>query len=157
MWRPLRRYLVEEVLLEDLRKAVLVDCGGDVRVKLEGILVDFYHSILRRWDNENTPLSLFQNAKASIQREPEGGYQRECFPTFKSKLTMPTTSDGVVQHDGDMQQNSCRVELKKPPMVFDGRGLKGCVRALRIIYEVCKGPGAWRRGGWPGASLFKTV
>jgi len=47
----------------------------------------------------------------------------------------PTAYDGVVQYDGDMQQNSCRVELIGPSVELDDRGL---ARVRRIIYEVPK-------------------
>jgi len=59
-----------------------------------------------------------------------------------------TACDGVVQHDRDMQQNSCRVELNGFSVELDGRGLKSCARIQGIIYEVPKSPGSWGQGGY---------
>jgi len=59
-----------------------------------------------------------------------------------------TACDGVVQHNRDMQQNSCRVELNGFSVELDDRGLKSCARVRRIIYEVPKGPGLRGQGGY---------
>ena len=68
-----------------------------------------------------------------------------------------TACEGVVQHDRDMQQNCCRVELNGFSVELDGRGLKICARIRRIIYEVPKSPGSWRQRGyidiWLGINL----
>jgi len=75
---------------------------------------------------------------------------------------------GVVQHDRDMQQNSCRVELNGSSVELDGRGLKSCARVRRIIHNVRKSPRSWGQRGyidiwlihelrdediWPGINL----
>ena len=83
-------------------------------------------------------------------------------------LNRSTAYDGVMQHDRDMQQNSCRVELYGVSVESDGRGLKSCAQVRRIIYEVPKSPGSRGQGGyidiwlihelrdediWPGINL----
>jgi len=54
--------------------------------------------------------------------------------SFKFCFPLSTACDGVVQHDGDMQQNSCGVELHGFLVELDGRGFKSCARVRRIIY-----------------------
>src|SRR5437868_13838951 len=39
-----------------------------------------------------------------------------------------TACDGAMQHDGDMQQNRCRVELYGFSVELGGRGFKSCAR-----------------------------
>jgi len=69
--------------------------------------------------------------------------------TFLAFQSCPRTAcDWVVQHDRDMQQNSCRVELNGFSVELDDRGLKSCARVRRIIDAVPKSPGSWgQRGG----------
>ncbi|KAF8417396.1 hypothetical protein EV426DRAFT_578197 [Tirmania nivea] len=68
-----------------------------------------------------------------------------------------TASDGVVQHDRDMQQNSCRVELNGFSVELDGKVLKSCARVQRITFEVPKSPGSGSLGRYPDIWLIHEL
>ncbi|KAF8417493.1 hypothetical protein EV426DRAFT_578122 [Tirmania nivea] len=71
----------------------------------------------------------------------QAGHNRViCLPSARS--SDGRASDGVVQHDRDMQQNSGRVEINGFSVELDGKGLKSCARVRRITFEVPKSPGS---------------
>jgi len=92
----------------------------------------------------------------------DGRYEKWQQPEGAAATLTATAYDGVVQHDGDMQQNSCRVEPNGFLVELGGRGVKSCARVRRIIYEVPKNlrslsqgrcPDIWLKHGLRGEDI----